>query len=100
MMIENIKYYIIISNGINMTYKRKTATILREDFEQLVLYIQQVTETVEILRNRYNKNFKFDDWLTALEVHADFLSKHLEKIFLKNGYQENKDFLKDWAKES
>ena len=80
-----------------MTYRRKTVTIKREEFNQLILYIQQVTETVDILKERYNKNFKMENWFAALEVHTEFMTKYLGKLVRENGYKENIDLLKEWA---
>ena len=81
-----------------MTYKRKTVTIARDNFNQLIIYIQQVTETVSVLRERYDGELDFSDWLTAIEIHTEILSKYMEKIIKENGYKENLDLLGEWAK--
>ena len=94
-----LKYYTIITNGESMVYKRKTVTVKREDFSQLILYIQQVEETISVLRCRRQAEFKLDDWLTAIEIHAEFMLKQLNKITQENGYEEHLDMIKKWAEE-
>ena len=80
-----------------MVYKRKTVTIDREEFNQLILCIQQVEETVDILKEKHSKNFKLNDWLMAIDIYTEILTNQLKKIIIENGYKEHLDLLKEWA---
>ena len=98
MMIYNIILYTILSNGDSVVYKRKTVTIQREKFNQLILYIQQVLETVDTLKERRAKKFKLNDWFMAIEIHSEYLNEYLGKIVRENGYKEHIDLIEEWAK--
>ena len=82
---------------IIIVYKRKTVTIKREKFNQLIIYIQQVIETIDTLKERHERGFELEDWLIAIDIHSDYLSKYLGKIVRENGYKEHLDFIKEWA---
>ena len=66
-----------------MTYKRKTVSFKKEDFEQLTIYIDQIIETACILKERNEKSFKLNDFLTALEIHIEILKDYQNNLFDK-----------------
>ena len=66
-----------------MVYKKKNVTLKKEDFEQLTIYIEQVVETGEILKEQNEKNFKLEDFLTALEIHIKILKDSQNNLFKK-----------------
>ena len=66
-----------------MTYKKKNVSLKKEDFEQFTIYIDQVIETAKILKERNEKNFKLNDFLTALEIHIDILNNYQKSLFEK-----------------
>ena len=63
-----------------MVYKKKMVSVKKGDFEQLVIYTDQVLEVIDILQDRYSKNFNLEDFLNALKIHAEVLKKYKYKL--------------------
>ena len=66
-----------------MAYKKKMVTIKKDDFSQLVIYIDQVLEIVDVLHERNSKYLNLNDFLKALEVYADFLKRYKSTLIKK-----------------
>lgn len=68
-----------------MSYNRKTVPLKKEEFEQLAIYIQQVDETIKIIKSKHKRKHKLDDWLNALSIHNSILDNYFQS--LSNAYK-------------
>ncbi len=73
-----------------MAYIRKNVSIKREQFKQLLSYVLQVTESVEVLKEKNDKKTNLTDWIKALKIHSDILEKYITQIAVQNNLR---DFL-------
>ena len=64
-------------------YRRKTVSFEKEDFEQFTVYINQVLETADILKERREKGLNLSDYLTALEIHTKVLKDYKKELYTR-----------------
>lgn len=70
-----------------MSYVKKTVQLKKEEFAQLSIYIQQLLETVKIVKSRHKKRLNFDDWVNALGIHSQILDEYFQKLISTHGVE-------------
>lgn len=63
-----------------MSYVKKTVQLKKEEFAQLSIYIQQLVETVKIVKKRHKRRLNFDDWVSALSIHSGVLDEYFQNL--------------------
>ena len=63
-----------------MAYKKKMVSIKKDDFSQLIIYIDQMLETVNVLQERNYKHLNLNDFLKALEIYGEILKNYRNKL--------------------